>query len=60
MGWEMFKIPILQRNQGGSDAVVIFIAPEVVFVFRCPGVLGPQDVSRIVLDLCEWHIVVTQ
>ena len=46
-----------RRKHGAPEVLCIFTAPEVVSDFGCPGVLGLQDVSKVVLDLvqCQAH-----
>lgn len=46
-----------RRKHGAPEVLCIFTAPEVVSDFGFPGVLGLQDVSRVVLDLvqCQAH-----
>ena len=46
-----------RRKHGAPEVLCVFTAPEVVSDFGCPGVLGLQDVSKVVLDLvqCQAH-----
>lgn len=52
-GGGCLRLPRSRRNQGDAGTLFVFTAPEAVFAFRCSGVLGPQDVSGIVLDLAQ-------